>query len=127
MLTAGHRLWGYANDDFHDPDDFGNAWNMVRVEEVVPAAIIAAARAGHSYATTGLLLEEFSIDEKRIRVDLTTLASGKFIGPEGKQLAAGDGTPLATHKINALRLSIELVRPSSSTIQLNAIELHYRR
>jgi len=38
----------------------------------------------------------------------------------------GDGTPLATHKINALRLSIELVRPSNSTIQLNAIELHYR-
>jgi len=22
LLTAGHRLWGVANDDFHDPDDF---------------------------------------------------------------------------------------------------------
>lgn len=35
LLTAGHRLWGYANDDFHDPDDFGNAWNMVDRKSVV--------------------------------------------------------------------------------------------
>ena len=22
LLSAGHRLWGFASDDFHDPDDF---------------------------------------------------------------------------------------------------------
>jgi hypothetical protein len=31
LLTAGHRLWGYADDDFHDPSDFDNAFNMVLV------------------------------------------------------------------------------------------------
>ena len=56
LLTAGHRLWGFANDDFHDVDDFGNAFNMVLVEEATPQAVVAAAKCGRSYASTGLLL-----------------------------------------------------------------------
>lgn len=92
VLTAGHRLWGYANDDFHDPDDFGNAWNMVRVEETTPAAIVAAARAGQCYATTGLLLRELHIDGERMRVELADPARGVFVGPGGERLAASVGT-----------------------------------
>ena len=29
MLSRGHLIWGYANQDAHRPDDFGHAWNMV--------------------------------------------------------------------------------------------------
>ena len=57
LLTAGHRIWGFANDDFHAPEDFDNAFNMVLAEENTAAAIIAAVKQGRSYATTGLLLE----------------------------------------------------------------------
>ncbi len=38
LLTAGHRLWGFANDDFHAPEDFDNAFNMVLAEENTAAA-----------------------------------------------------------------------------------------
>ena len=62
LLTAGHRLWGFANDDFHDPDDFDNAFNMVLVEEASPAGVIAAAKAGRSYASTGI-----RADSRRMR------------------------------------------------------------
>lgn len=92
VLTAGHRLWGYANDDFHDPSDFGNAWNMVRVEAVTPGAIIAAARAGQCYATTGLLLRELRIEGERIYLELEAEARGRFVGPGGKPLAGDVGT-----------------------------------
>lgn len=92
VLTAGHRLWGYGNDDFHDPDDFGNAWNMVQVEEETPGEIVAAARDGRCYATTGLLLRELSIDGEHVRVELADSARGVFVGPNGERLAAGVGT-----------------------------------
>ena len=95
VLTAGHRLWGYANDDFHDPSDFGNAWNMVRVEEVTPKNIIAAARAGQCYGTTGLLLREFGIEGALIHVELEREARGRFVGPGGKVLAGDVGSRFA--------------------------------
>lgn len=95
VLTAGHRLWGFANDDFHDPEDFGNAWNMVRVEKAAAAAIVAAARAGQCYATTGPELAHFEVDDGAMRIELDRAASGAFIGPGGQLLASSEGRRFA--------------------------------
>lgn len=92
LLTAGHRLWGFANDDFHDPEDLGNAFNMVRVGQVTPAAIVAAACAGRSYASTGLLLEQVAVDGGRVAVAVSAPCAGRFVGPGGALLAQGEGT-----------------------------------
>jgi|TARA_B100001964_G_scaffold237744_1_gene301840 hypothetical protein len=92
LLTAGHRLWGFANDDFHDPGDFANAFNMVLVDDVSPASIIAAARAGQSYASTGILLEEMKVEGSRIAVRVSQPCAGRFIGPGGVTLAHDAGT-----------------------------------
>lgn len=95
VLTAGHRLWGFANDDFHDPVDLGNAWNMVWVDEVTPRAIVAAARAGRCYATTGLLLRDLTVADDELRVELQAPATGTFIGPGGQALSRSTGTRFA--------------------------------
>lgn len=95
VLTAGHRLWGFANDDFHDPVDLGNAWNMVWVDEVTPRAIVAAARAGRCYATTGLLLRDLTVADDELQVELQAPATGTFIGPEGQALSRSTGTRFA--------------------------------
>lgn len=94
-LTAGYRLWGYGNDDFHDPEDFGNAWTMVQVEETSAAAIVASARAGHCYATTGLYLEDLAVDDGSMRVELSAPADGRFVGPGGQVLGRGTGRRFA--------------------------------
>ena len=92
LLTAGHRLWGFANDDFHDLEDFDNAYNMVLVERATPAGIVAAAKRGHSYATTGLLLLAVEEMDGRIAVEVDAPCAGEFIGPGGQRLATGNGT-----------------------------------
>lgn len=97
LLSVGHRPWGFANDDFHDPDDFGNAYNMVRVDEPTPTAIVAAAKAGRCYATTGLLLEEVGVTDGDIEVLTAADCSGRFIGPGGTVLASAMGTRFDYH------------------------------
>lgn len=92
LLTAGHRLWGYANDDFHDPEDFGNAWNMVNVETTTPEAVIASAKAGRCYATTGPRVTTLNVEGSRLDVELDTECTGRFVGPGGKALAASEGS-----------------------------------
>ena len=92
LLTEGHRLWGFANDDFHEPEDLGNAFNMVLVEEVTPAAILQAAKSGRCYGSTGLLLQGVSESDGHIIVEVETSCMGAFIGPGGEELGGGEGT-----------------------------------
>jgi hypothetical protein len=91
-LSAGCRLWGYANDDAHDPEDLGNAWNMVAAEERSPGAIVRAARYGACYATTGPNLRRFAIAGTCMEVELDVPARGRFVGPQGAVLAEDAGT-----------------------------------
>jgi len=91
FLTAGLRLWGFASDDFHDPEDFNNAYNMVLVDEVTPEAILRAVKSGCFYATTGLLLDRIETIENTIRVTLPERSTGRFIGPYGEILAEETG------------------------------------
>jgi hypothetical protein len=89
LLTAGHKLWGYANDDFHEMDDFSNAFNMVSVVEQTPEAVIEAAKLGRCYATTGLLLDELTVAGGKMDVTLAASAEGRFVGPGGQTLSSG--------------------------------------
>ncbi len=91
LLGRGARLWGFANDDFHDPRDFGNAFNMVHAEEPSGATLLAAFKAGRFYATTGLLLDRVSEENGTIRVSLADDAEGRFVGPGGRELWLGKG------------------------------------
>ncbi len=100
LLSSGMRLWGFANDDSHEPDDFGNAWNMVCVGELSAAQIVRAARAGRFYATTGLLPHEIRGEEGLIVVRFTEPVAGRFVGPGGRVLAAARGV-LFEHRLGS--------------------------
>lgn len=91
LLTGGNSLWGFANDDFHDVEDFNNAFNMVLAEERTAEAIVRAAKSGRSYASTGLLLKEFAEDRGHIAITLETAAVGRFRGPRGNIRSQAEG------------------------------------
>jgi hypothetical protein len=91
LLTAGHRLWGYANDDFHDPIDFDNAFNMVLVDECSAEGVVRAAKAGRSYASTGLRLNSIEVQGDEICVEVDAPCRGSFVGPGGALLCEGEG------------------------------------
>lgn len=92
LLSRDARFWGYANDDFHDPRDFGRAWNMAWAESPTPSEVLGALRSGRCYGTTGLLAESIQVDGADIRVRLAEPAGGRFIGPGGRVLAGSGGT-----------------------------------
>ncbi|NQT91316.1 MAG: hypothetical protein HQ559_01045 [Lentisphaerae bacterium] len=91
LLTAGHHIWGFADDDFHGIEDFDRAFNMVRVEEVTAEAIIRSAKQGQCYGSTGLLLEAIEERDGVLQVSVQSPCTGKFIGPGGTVLQEGQG------------------------------------
>lgn len=95
LLSRGARLWGYANDDFHDPPDFGRAWNMVWADTATPSGIVHALASGSCYGTTGLLAESVAVEGARVRVRLADPAEGRFIGPGGRVLSRSEGSEFA--------------------------------
>lgn len=91
LLTRGMRLWGFANDDSHDPQDFGCAFTMACVDGPGPQALLHALKSGRFYASTGPEMPACSVSDGRIRVELSADARGRFVGPHGAVLSETDG------------------------------------
>ena len=91
LLSKGLHLWGFANDDSHDPSDYGRTLTMACVKDLSPRSLMAALKAGRFYASTGLLMESVHVEGREIRVQLASSATGRFIGPGGRVLASTEG------------------------------------
>ena len=67
VLSSGHPVWGLGNDDTHDLDDprrTAGAWNMIDAVEPTTGEIVAALRAGRSYA----VLRTGAVDSANVTV-----------------------------------------------------------
>ena len=95
-LSSGHAVWGIANDDTHDIQNngrFGVAWTMIDAPTSSPADIVAALRAGRSYAVwrsnqnpsaVESALADVSFSDGTLRVASTgDAATYHFIGQNG--------------------------------------------
>jgi hypothetical protein len=94
LLGRGHRLGVYAADDDHfqpqDPPGCA-AWVQVRAESLDPAALIAALKAGHYYASTGPEIHAIRLHDGSITVRCSPASRVLITGcVPGKQLRAGD-------------------------------------
>ena len=90
LLTRGMHLWGFADDDSHDPADYGCTLTMACVQDFSPGGLMSALKAGRFYGSTGLLLESVHLKNGKIEVELSSAASGRFVGPHGKVLASAN-------------------------------------
>ena len=95
FLTAGMPIWGFANDDFHDPADFNNAFNMVLAADRSAQAILAAARGGCFYGSTGLTGVRVTEEDGALVVATDDPCVGRFVGAGGKILAESLGSRFA--------------------------------
>jgi PHP domain len=70
LLSEGRRLSACAADDAHftGPDHFGG-WVMVKAEELDPAALVRALRAGEYYSTQGPRLHDLRVEGGEIVVE----------------------------------------------------------
>jgi hypothetical protein len=98
LLSAGKVIYGIADDDSHTfkiPGDLskalpGQAWVCVRANELTPQAILESLDNGNFYASTGVEIEEYLADDKRISIKLKEDRSSRFkvhfISTDGKIL-----------------------------------------
>lgn len=83
LLSAGRRVWGYANDDAHRPCEIGSAWNVVRVDERTPAAIGEALATGLFYASTGVTVVDVEADDGRVAIETVDAERIRLVSDHG--------------------------------------------
>jgi len=93
LLGRGHRFSVYAADDAHfqpqDPPGCA-AWVQARAESLEPAALLAALKAGHYYASTGPEIHAIRLYDGRITVHCSPVSRVLVTGGvPGKQVRAG--------------------------------------
>jgi predicted metal-dependent phosphoesterase TrpH len=98
ILTAGTLLYGIAVDDAHVFKDPGNpnvagpgrGWVMVRAPRLEPRAILEAMERGDFYASTGVVLADYTVTAESMTVKVAATAFAKyriqFIGSGGRLL-----------------------------------------
>jgi hypothetical protein len=99
LLTRGTTVWGVASDDAHDYRHLedvtsqrpGLAWIVARASELSEESICNALRSGDFYASTGVVLEKYSVGDSRIEIAIKAERDARFttqfIGREGKVLS----------------------------------------
>ena len=105
ILSAGIRLYGIAVDDAHTFKDPGNrvvagpgrGWVVVRAPRLEARALLEAMERGDFYASSGVELENYAVDEKAMTVAVKKTAFSKyriqFIGEGGKVLQEARESP----------------------------------
>ncbi len=91
VLSQGRLLYGVAADDAHkfqgNSRQPGTAWIMVQTSELSRNAILSALNNGDFYATTGVMLADYTVDENKLTIGLadTTEYGFKtfFVGKNG--------------------------------------------
>ena len=131
-LSSGHPIWALANDDIHDLTNvrrMGIAWNMIDAPSPGVADIVAALRAGRSYAvslegkTTDAALEAVLVHDSTLIVSSSGVpATYVFIGQNGAVLQTSDQVRQATYPIQPGDTYIRtVIRTPNMVMYLNPV------
>lgn len=92
LLTMGKPLFGVASDDCHALySQSGRAWVVVRAPVLARNEILAALDNGDYYASTGIVLNDYSADDVDIVVDSQNGELIEFVGANGQVLHTVSG------------------------------------
>ncbi|MFB6217805.1 MAG: CehA/McbA family metallohydrolase [Halobacteriaceae archaeon] len=92
LLSAGRRVWGFANDDAHKPWEVGRAWNVVRAEERTPGAVLDALAAGRFYASTGVTVRRVDVAGDTVVVETDDADRIDFVSDYGRVQRTVEGS-----------------------------------
>jgi hypothetical protein len=104
LLSSGHRVFGVATDDAHEyysPCDShspsaGRGYIVINAEKLDIDLIIKAFIAGDFYSSTGIDLDYYEFDRKKINIGIKRFETEKvwfqFFGEKGRELARNYGT-----------------------------------
>lgn len=78
LLSGGKIVWAAASDDVHDYYNFdkpdyptpGHGWIVIRAKELTAPAIMQAIEKGSFYASNGIVIDEYTADEKKVSLKI---------------------------------------------------------
>ncbi|MCC7147218.1 MAG: CehA/McbA family metallohydrolase [Phycisphaeraceae bacterium] len=94
LLSAGRRVWGFANDDSHAPGDVALGWNVAYVTDRSTQGILDALIAGRFYASTGVVISDLRVERDTITLRADNAQRIIALQQVGKRFAAADGPEL---------------------------------
>ena len=94
LLTAGRKIWGFANDDAHSAAQTGRGWNVVRARERSVPAILQALRAGSFYASSGVQIASIRCQGPRLLMESPNADRIAVFGEHGGRVHLSDGPTL---------------------------------
>lgn len=103
LLSRGRRVWGFANDDCHQPIDRGVAWSSVQCGSRKPAHIVRALREGRFFASTGVAIRGIAVDGATVRLETEDAQRIHVITDHGA-IVQTTGGPAAEFTADADRL-----------------------
>jgi hypothetical protein len=87
LLSAGRRVWGFANDDFHKPEDLALGWNVAFCGERSAAAVVDALSRGAFYASTGVVIDDIRVRGSSITVETQGASKIVAFADYGRRIA----------------------------------------
>lgn len=95
LLAEGRRVWGFANDDSHEPQDVAHGWNVAYVKERTPSAITEALRTGRFYASSGVEITAIRVDGLHIEIHTSNAERIVAYTCWGHRFAVADASSIA--------------------------------
>lgn len=99
LLSAGRRVWGFGNDDFHQWRDIERAYNVIFAASNRFADLKQAVEEGCFYVSNGVALKEFQFDGKTLHVAAQLFTptyldqyTFRFVGENGEVLKEAQGS-----------------------------------
>jgi hypothetical protein len=132
-LSSGHVVWAMANDDSHDigdPGRTGTAWNMIDAASTSHNDVVAALKAGRTYAVarrSGSLDMDVSLAGVEVSDGLVSVTTAgapvdiEFIGQHGTARHHQDG-PTASYTFGSHDTYVRaVIRSPRTTLYLNPV------
>jgi hypothetical protein len=132
-LSSGRAVWGIGNDDNHDLEDrerLGVAWTMINAPSGDTADVVAALKAGRSYAVVSTnesapatVVESVAVHDRALTVTLAGAPSDfAFIGQDGAVRKTVSGEVSATYEFAPNDTYIRTtIRAPRTTMYLNPV------
>jgi hypothetical protein len=89
-LAAGRKVWGFAHDDTHHPEDVGRGWLMAYVRSPGVSGVVEALRQGRFYASTGVSIDKIEVDGLHVRVEAPGAQRIVAVTAYGRRLKIAD-------------------------------------
>lgn len=97
LLAKGRRLWGFANDDSHAPQDVELGWNVVQTGKHTVAGIVDGLARGRFYGSTGVAIRRISAHGRTVHVATQNAERLAVVADYGKRIAQADARELTFH------------------------------